>query len=356
MILFLQSTSNMSACYAYLGIALRSSLRMGLHRHLPHTKMSPIEDETRRRLFHTIRQMDTHISAVLGFPILLHDEDVDQPFPTEVDDEYITKDAILFPPPGTPSFFQAFSAHSKLMSIMAKVVKHIYPLKGVEECVMRGERPNATYMIRYARIKEIERELHEWFEQLPIHWRPSSDGPIEVIRCVCFGPLFPFSKQMKMANKHTRVRTLLRFAYAHVQMMLYRPFLHYISSRLTAGKKIDDRYYNCAAAGISVSRNVVHIGVEIQKQASIIGPYWLILYTEFFAVLSLVFYVMENPDKSGTAEILADAHAGREVIETLAQRSVGAGSITEALKVTPTTPFFSAVAGLTNNDSPSLSS
>jgi hypothetical protein len=106
---------------------------------------------------------------------------------------------------------------------------------------------------------------------------------------------------------------------------------------LTAGKKIDDRYYNCAAAGISVSRNVVHIGVEIQKQASIIGPYWLILYTEFSAVLSLVFYVMENPDKNGTAEILADARAGREVIERLAERSVGAGSITEALQVTPTT-------------------
>ena len=116
--------------------------------------------------------------------------------------------------------------------------------------------------------------------------------------------------------------------------MLYRPFLHYLSSRLTSGKKIDDRYYNCAAAGISVSRNVIHIGVEIQKQASMIGPYWLVLYTEFFAVLSLVFYAMENPEKAGTAEILADAHAGRDVIETLAERSVGAGRITEALKVT----------------------
>ncbi|KAL2024408.1 hypothetical protein VTK56DRAFT_8219 [Thermocarpiscus australiensis] len=304
MILFLQATSNISACYAYLGIALRSCVRMGLHRHLIHAKLNPIEDETRRRTFHVVRQMDLYVSAILGFPLPLADEDVDQPLPTEVDDEYITKDAILTPPPGTPSFFQAFNAHNRLMGILARVIKDIYPLKGAEE------RTNATFMISYSRIQDIERELQEWYEQLPIHWRPSPDGPIEVIR----------------------VRTLLRFGYAHVQMMLYRPFLHYISPRLTAGKKIDDRYYNCAAAGISVSRNIVHIGIEIQKQAVLLGPYWFILYTEFFAILSLLFYVLENPDKLGSAEILADARAGREVIESFAQRSLAADRITNALE------------------------
>lgn len=129
------------------------------------------------------------------------------------------------------------------------------------------------------------------------------------------------------------VRTLIRFGYAHVQMMLYRPFLHYISPRLTAGKQIDNRYYNCAAAGITVSRNIVHIGIEIQKQAALIGPYWFILYTEFFAILSLLFFVLENPDKPGSAEILADARAGREVIATLTKRSLAADRITAALNV-----------------------
>ncbi|KAK4661590.1 Gypsy retrotransposon integrase-like protein 1 [Podospora pseudopauciseta] len=308
MILFLQATSNISGCYAFLGIALRSSLRMGLHRHLAHEKITPIEDETRRRVFHVVRQMDIYISAILGFPLLLHDDDVDQPMPTEVDDEYITSEAILTPPPGTPSFFEAFNAHTRLMAILTKVVKYIYPVKAVEDCVNQG-RVNSRYMISYARIKEIEAELQEWHEQLPTHWRPSPDGPIEVIR----------------------VRTLLRFGYAHVQMMLYRPFLHYISPRQTAGKKIDDRYYNCAAAGVSVSRNIVHIGIEIRKQAVLIGPYWFILYSQFFAILSLIYYVLENPDKAGAAEILADAKAGREVIASLAQRSLAADRITNAL-------------------------
>jgi hypothetical protein len=183
MILFLQATSNISDCYAFLGIALRSCLRMGLHRNLAHDKITPIEDQTRRRVFHVIRQLDLYVSAILGFPLLLHDEDVDQLLPTEVDDEYITEDAILTPPAGTPSFFQAFNAHSRLMKILAKVVKDIYPFRGVEESV-KGGRPITTHMISYSSIQGIERELQEWYEQLPIHWRPSSDGPIEVIRYV----------------------------------------------------------------------------------------------------------------------------------------------------------------------------
>ncbi|KAK4237914.1 fungal-specific transcription factor domain-containing protein [Achaetomium macrosporum] len=308
MILFLQATSNISDCYAFLGIALRSCLRMGLHRHLTHEKITPIEDETRRRVFHVVRQMDFYVSAILGFPLLLHDEDVDQPLPTEVDDEYITRETIRMPPPGTPSFFQAFNAHNRLMRILAKVVKDIYPMKAMEDGMKAG-RSNTTFMINYSRIQAIEAELQEWQSQLPDYWRPSHDGPIEVIR----------------------VRTLLRFSYAHVQMMLYRPFLHYISPRFTAGKKVEDRYYNCAAAGITVSRNIVHIGIEIRKQAALIGPYWFVLYTKFFAILSLIFFVLENPDKPGSAEILADAQAGRDAIASLAQRSLAADRITSAL-------------------------
>ena len=74
------------------------------------------------------------------------------------------------------------------------------------------------------------------------------------------------------------------------------------------------------------------------KQTILIGPYWFILYTQFFAILSLVFYVLENPDERGSAEILADARAGRDVIASLAQRSMAADRVTNALAVSRT--FF----------------
>jgi hypothetical protein len=185
MLLFLQVTANISGCYSFVGIALRSAIRMGLHRRLPHAGLTPIEDESRKRAFFVIRQMDTYISAILGFPMMLRHEDIDQVLPTEVDDEYITNDAILTPPPGTPSFFQAFNAQARLMEILEKVVRHIYPIKGMEESFRKKEEStNATYVINYGRIREIERDLQEWYDRLPEYWRPSHDGPIEVIRCV----------------------------------------------------------------------------------------------------------------------------------------------------------------------------
>lgn len=186
MILFLQATSNLSACYAFLGIALRSALRMGLHRHIEHHMLSPIEQETRRRVFYVIRQMDIYVSTLLGFPLLLRNEDFDQRYPSEIDDAYITNEGLRPPPNGTPSLFQAFNAHTRLMEILAKIVRHVYPTQGLDQTApLSGKGSNAhntTYIISYSRIREIENDLHEWYENLPETWRPSADGPVEVVR------------------------------------------------------------------------------------------------------------------------------------------------------------------------------
>lgn len=184
MILFVQSISNLSTCYGFVGIALRSALRMGLHRDIGDASFGPIEIETRKRVFYVCRQMDTYISALLGFPLLLHEDDIDQPLPAMVNDEYITATGILTPPPGTPSFFEAFNAHVKLMDILAKIVKNIYPVRSGPVPGSQEKASHASFMISYAKVRDMEEALQQWNEQLPMTWRPSSDGPPEVIRSV----------------------------------------------------------------------------------------------------------------------------------------------------------------------------
>ena len=85
------------------------------------------------------------------------------------------------PPPGTPSFFQAFNAHNKLMRILARVVKDIYPLRAMEDGV-KGRASRKSLTIDYSRIQAIEAELQAWQSHLPDYWRPNHEGPIEVIR------------------------------------------------------------------------------------------------------------------------------------------------------------------------------
>jgi hypothetical protein len=134
-------------------------------------------------------------------------------------------------------------------------------------------------------------------------------------------------------TSYRSVQQLLRLAYAHVQMMLYRPFLHYVSQKSCAGKAIDDRSYACAAAGVSVSRNIVHITTEMKKRGLLVGAYWFTMYTTFFAILSLVYFVLNNPDKPGSQEILADANDGKEALRGLARRSQAADRCSTALQV-----------------------
>lgn len=181
MILFLQSSANLSTCYSYIGIALRSALRMGLHRNLP-GNFSLIERETRKRVFYIIRKMDTYVSALLGFPQMLSSDDIDQELPLEVDDEYITKDAILEMPPGKISLYAASNAHTRLMVILAKVIKYIYPIKGLEQSVHGTT--TASYVISHVKIRDIERDLADWLDKLPMGLRPGGDGSPQVLRYV----------------------------------------------------------------------------------------------------------------------------------------------------------------------------
>ena len=60
MILFLQCSARLATCYSFVGVALRSALRMGLHRSF-RDSFGPIESEVRKRLFWTIKKMDVFV-------------------------------------------------------------------------------------------------------------------------------------------------------------------------------------------------------------------------------------------------------------------------------------------------------
>lgn len=127
-----------------------------------------------------------------------------------------------------------------------------------------------------------------------------------------------------------RIQQLLRMAYAHAQMMLYRPFLHYVSSERRS-EAVDQRSWYCAAASVEVGRNIIHITAEMKKSGLLVGSYWFIMYTTFFAILSLVYYAMENSDKA--ADVMRDARIGKDTLASLAKRSMAADRCSVTLSV-----------------------
>ena len=178
MILFLQSSARLNTCYTYLGIVLRSAIRLGLHRSVSNA-FNPVERELRKRIFWVIRKLDIYVGALLGLPQTLSNDDIDQEMPIEVDDEYITTDGILPMPPGKLSVFTAVNAHTHLVEILAKTVKYIYPIK---RNGYRHEKDNQSYVVSHTKIREIEQDLQTWMENLPMPFRPGEETSPEFVR------------------------------------------------------------------------------------------------------------------------------------------------------------------------------
>ena len=179
MVLYLQSSSRLSTCYAFIGILTRCAARMGLHRSLMCANLNPIEQQIRKRVFWTIIKMDVYVGALLGLPLGISDDEMDQDLAFEVDDEYITAEAIAPQPPGRMSLMCASNAHTRLVFILKKTMKYVYPINQNKEPVSSGSQ---GYVVSLTKVREIEKDLEKWKESLPEPLRPGSQAPEDVIR------------------------------------------------------------------------------------------------------------------------------------------------------------------------------
>lgn len=123
--------------------------------------------------------------------------------------------------------------------------------------------------------------------------------------------------------------------------MIYRPFLHYVAQACQTART-DKRSFACAAACVSVARNIVHITSEMKRRGLLMGSYWFVMYTTYFAILSLLYFVLENPESNTSRDILKDAIEGRDTLAKLATRSMAADRCTLSLTVSliPLDPKF----------------
>lgn len=179
---FLQCSSRMSACYTYLGIAMKSAARMGLHRRLD-AGFTPVEQQTRRRLFWVIRKMDIYVSTMLGLPESIADDDIDQELPLDIDDSYVLEDQILPQPCGQVAPIAATNAHIRLLGILKKITTFIYPIKGAEQRIAGNSR---VYFVDHSRIHEIEISLKTWLDDLPAPLKAPVQIPERLARYVVY--------------------------------------------------------------------------------------------------------------------------------------------------------------------------
>jgi hypothetical protein len=115
----------------------------------------------------------------MGLPKLLHDDDIDQNMPSEVDDVCIESSRLLAQPEGKVSIISGANAYAKLHKILESILKHIYPTKGMK-CDQRKNLMSC--MVSISTVRELEEELHSWHRTLPPALRTENKSTGQLLR------------------------------------------------------------------------------------------------------------------------------------------------------------------------------
>ncbi|KAK9245938.1 fungal-specific transcription factor domain-containing protein [Lipomyces tetrasporus] len=161
-----------------LGVALRLCVDLGLHVEggvkswsgtniTPKNGQGPMKEgdpfdartlDLRRRLFWCTYAMDRQICVYLGRPFGIADNSIKVPFPSDLDDVFITSEGIMKPPEDTPPSYK-------------QVAVHIFQIRRLQSEIQTILYERAELPRRFATLKEwqtnMARRLEEWHNSSP---------------------------------------------------------------------------------------------------------------------------------------------------------------------------------------------
>ncbi|GAW19142.1 hypothetical protein ANO14919_086260 [Xylariales sp. No.14919] len=161
MSLYMLAVSKRNASYAYYGMAIRSAFALGLHREESLEVFQLEERLVRKSLWKTLFILDRFLSACLGRPTAISEEDCsNSAFETP---ETATTSPVGMCTEATHS--AALNAAFKSCQVIGMTLKRVYSKRKISTVV--GQ--------------EIAAHLETWNRELPqsLHWRRLIDGPID---------------------------------------------------------------------------------------------------------------------------------------------------------------------------------
>lgn len=161
-----------SKAASLLSEAITMCIDAGLHRSADtYDVFDPIEDEVRKRTFWCVYIWDKQLSAHFGRPSMIRLRDCDVAEPAPVDDEFITRDGVGVPPPGTECRLTAFICSLRIMVVLEAVLD-VPPARQPGDpssfllratSVLSGSR-------RFKELKEEEALLDDVHRSIPAYW------------------------------------------------------------------------------------------------------------------------------------------------------------------------------------------
>ncbi|KAJ7068066.1 fungal-specific transcription factor domain-containing protein [Mycena amicta] len=173
---YLCSVNCLPQAWILVGQAVRIGQDLGLHRSPRRLIVTPIEKETRRKIWWGVYSLDRMLALALGRPLGILDSDCDVEMPVQVDDEYLNDYFSGAPlPQRQPSLMAGSVALTGLYKIAGRVMREVYAL---EICKDNLE-PDRKAQLQDT-VEALDAELTEWCDNLPPVFKSQSETDEQV--------------------------------------------------------------------------------------------------------------------------------------------------------------------------------
>ncbi|KAL1865089.1 hypothetical protein Plec18167_009558 [Paecilomyces lecythidis] len=269
MSLFLQGTPNPQPSFFLVAAAIRLSHSIGLHKRGSGFGLNPVEVEQRKRVFWIAYLLDKDICLRSGRPPVQDDDDMNVELPSEDPPDNIGN----IPLSDGKGKFNLFRAMCTFATIESKVYKRLYSTKAAKQS--DGELLNT--------IGELDRELEEWKENIPLDFRP----------------------EYEIKASHTPLilhLVVLHFSYYNCLTTIHRMSVHhgYWTSRLSNyaiqglnARPLNPRVFSSAVLCVAAARASINL-IKYIPQGDF-ACVWLILYYPVSALVTLFANILQNP-------------------------------------------------------------
>ncbi|KAH4899156.1 hypothetical protein HBI80_174760 [Parastagonospora nodorum] len=267
--LFLLGTPNPQPTYFFIATAMRLAHSIGLHKKGANFNLNSAEVEQRKRVFWIAYMLDKDICLRSGRPPIQDDDDMNVELPSEYPADNIGN-IPLADGKGTMNLFRLMCTFSVIQS---NVYKGLYSVKASKQT--DGELLNT--------IGELDRELEDWKDAIPLEFRPEHD----------------------IKASHTPLIlqvAVLHLGYYNCLTTIHRMSVHhgYWTSRLSNfaiqglnARPLNPRVFMSAQLCVQAARASIHLLKYIPKGD--LSCVWLIIYFPVTALVTLFANILQNP-------------------------------------------------------------
>ncbi|PWY83701.1 fungal-specific transcription factor domain protein [Aspergillus sclerotioniger CBS 115572] len=265
--LYLLSTSRANECWYSFGTALQLVTALGLHRKfpgkLPKGGNTYLERELRKRILWSAYMLDRYLSVMFGRPRLLHDEDIDQDLPDEVNDEDMLQDDPAQRTGSADCMMVASILHFKLGRILGDISRQLYTV---------NPSSRSPPLETAARLTS---ELEQWKSAAP--------------------PLFNSVRATSLIPPLCRQSQVLQLAYSHAVIHATRSFLLNDFSDLRRRPQVPHPVVSSHVRKcVQAAQEVMELVDGLAKQSVLIQSFWFTHYVCFCAITVVYIYTIQQ--------------------------------------------------------------